>query len=297
MTAVDYDVIAEAISPEQLAQAIGAEKVARGWRCPLQRNHEHGDRDPSFSIFRDGNRTAAKCHKPACGLAGSPVTVAAAVWGVELPEAARRLADAIGLVTRRDGGGPLGEIVATYDYADEDGTVLFQVVRLTPKTFRQRRPDGAGGWIWDLKGVRRVLYRLPQVLAAVHAGKRVFVAEGERDVHSIEAAGYPATCNPMGAGKWRPEYTEALRGASAVVVADRDEAGYPHARHVARELEGVARRVVLVEPAEGKDVSDHLAAGRMLAELVPIPVEAAVPDADGSRDDRRAQSADPRRRR
>lgn len=102
-------------------------------------------------------------------------------------------------------------------------------------------------------------------------------------MEAIEAAGYTATCNPMGAGrgKWRPEYTETLRGANVVVVADRDEAGYAHARTVARALEGVAKRVVLVEPAVGKDAFDHLAAGRKLGELVPIPVEATAPDAVG----------------
>src|SRR5262245_3843677 len=55
-------------------------------------------------------------------------------------------------------------IVATYDYRDESGTLLFQVVRYEPKDFRSRRPDGTGGWVWNLNGVRRILYRLPEIL-------------------------------------------------------------------------------------------------------------------------------------
>jgi hypothetical protein len=47
------------------------------------------------------------------------------------------------------------EIVATYDYTDEGGNLIFQCVRAEPKDFWQRRPDGNGGWINNLQGVRR----------------------------------------------------------------------------------------------------------------------------------------------
>jgi hypothetical protein len=63
---------------------------------------------------------------------------------------------------------------------DEDGVLLYQVCRFEPKTFRQRRPDGNGGWKWNLNGTRRVLYRLREVLEA----PIVFVVEGEKDVET-----------------------------------------------------------------------------------------------------------------
>lgn len=50
-------------------------------------------------------------------------------------------------------------LVATYDYRDEGGNLLYQVLRYHPKDFRQRRPDGEGGWSWSVKGVPRVPYR------------------------------------------------------------------------------------------------------------------------------------------
>src|SRR5262249_55300681 len=132
------------------------------------------------------------------------------------------------------------EIAATYDYVYEaGGPVEFQTVRLTPKDFLQRRPDRMGGWIWDLKGVRRFLYRRPELVAADPAAW-VWVVEGEKDADRLVGLGLVATCNPMGAGKWRSEYAEDLRGRKVAIVADNDEPGRKHAEAVARSLRGIA---------------------------------------------------------
>jgi hypothetical protein len=102
---------------------------------------------------------------------------------------------------------PRREPAATYDYADEGGELLSQVVRYEPRGFRQRRPDGRGGWIWNLQGVRRVPYRLPELLEALGAEQTIFIAEGEKDVDNLHRLGAPATCNLGGAGKWHAERT------------------------------------------------------------------------------------------
>jgi DNA-binding CsgD family transcriptional regulator len=81
------------------------------------------------------------------------------------------------------------DVIAEYPYVDEEGKTLFVVERLFPKSFRQKRPDGAGGWINNRKGVRPVLYRLPQVLAAVASGDTVYIVEGEKDVAALERLG------------------------------------------------------------------------------------------------------------
>src|SRR5262249_42890268 len=96
----------------------------------------------------------------------------------------------------------LGGIVATYDYVSETGDLLYQVVRYEPKTFRQRRPNGTGGWTWKLEGVWQVPYRLPEVVEAIASGRLVVVVEGEKDADALWALGIPATCNAGGAGKW-----------------------------------------------------------------------------------------------
>ena len=163
------------------------------------------------------------------------------------------------------------EITAVYDYVDERGTLLYQVVRYFPKDFKQRRPDGRGGWIWNLKGTRpSVLSRFPAVIDAVAAGRRVWFAEGEKDVHSLEALSEVATTNPGGAGKWRSEYGAALEGADVAVIADNDEheRGLAHARAIMKSLTVVANSVTLFGVPNGrKDVSEHLAAGGKLSEL------------------------------
>lgn len=237
----------------ELAARLDAKRNGDGWqaKCPA-----HEDTTPSLSISEgmDG-RVLLHCH---AGCAVDEILGALAMQKRDL---------------FADNGTSGREIVATYDYVDETGALLSQIVRFFPKDFRQRRPDGLGGWTWNLNGTRRVLYRLPQLRAAVAAGERVFVVEGEKDVAAIERAGYVATCNSGGAGKWRREYSEELKGADVVIVADTDAPGRTHAGQVARALQGVASKVVVVEPAVGKDVSDHLAAGRKLGELVPVTLE------------------------
>jgi replicative DNA helicase len=162
------------------------------------------------------------------------------------------------------------KIAATYDYVDENGEVLYQVVRFEPKDFRQRRPDGKGGWIWNLAGVRLVLYRLPELREAASAGSRVYIVEGEKDADRLWADGLVATTNAQGAGKWRAEYAASLAGVEAIIIPDNDDIGRAHARAVARSLRGTAQSVTILElpglPPKG-DVSDWFDAGHTASEL------------------------------
>jgi 5S rRNA maturation endonuclease (ribonuclease M5)/archaellum biogenesis ATPase FlaH len=176
----------------------------------------------------------------------------------------------------------LDEIEATYRYSDEAGALLFEVVRKTGKRFLQRKPDGAGGWVWKVNGVRLVPYRLPELLAD-DQDRPVYVVEGEKDADALWSRGHVATCNPMGAGKWAAVAEvarTAVRGRDVVVVADNDTHGRKHARDVAASLQGVARSVRLTRCPSAKDVADHFAAGGTLDELVPVEDEPTEPDAE-----------------
>lgn len=188
-------------------------------------------------------------------------------------------------------GSGKGRVVATYAYTDEKGVPLFAVVRFEPKDFRQHalNPDGSTPeGPWSIKGIRRVLFRLPRVLEAVELKRTVWVAEGEKDVLRLEALGLYATCNMGGAAsgpndkKWLPEYADQLAGAAEVVVVpDNDEPGRRHAETIAASLKGRVGSVTTLDlarfwpecPVKG-DASNFLDAhpgidgARKLAEFV-----------------------------
>ena len=160
-------------------------------------------------------------------------------------------------------------IEAVYPYVDESGQLLFEVVRKTGKQFRQRKPDGAGGFEWKLNGVRRVPYRLTEIIAADPA-RPVFVVEGEKDADNLRSRGELATCNAGGAGKWHTVADTAravLSGRDVIVIADKDDPGRKHAQDVARSLSGYAQSVRVMEVPTGKDVSDYFASGKTTSDL------------------------------
>lgn len=161
--------------------------------------------------------------------------------------------------------------VARYDYCDESGNLVFQVVRYAPKGFRQRRRKPDGGWDWSVKGVRTVPYQLPKLLA--EPTRPVVVVEGEKDCDNLARLGVLATCNAGGAGKWTVEHASFLRGRRVIILPDSDEPGRKHAEQVARSLQGIAKSVLIVElpglPAKG-DVSDWIAMGGTKLALINL---------------------------
>lgn len=155
-----------------------------------------------------------------------------------------------------------------YDYVDADGNLRFQVVRYDvppgrSKEFAQRHPDKASksGWRWNMQGVTRIPYNLQNVAKAIAADAYIYIVEGEKDVHNLQAIKCVATCNPGGAGKWLDSYSEYLRGAHVVILPDNDVPGCEHALQVACSVRTVAASVRVIQlpglPAKG-DVSDWL---------------------------------------
>ena len=166
-----------------------------------------------------------------------------------------------------------GKIVATYDYTDNKGDLLYQVLRYEPKTFRQRRPDGKGGWIKNVEGCGRVLYRLPELLKYPDAG--VFVCEGEKDADRVASLDHCATT--VACGDWTEDCVKALAGRDVLILRDMDEAGADKALKAATALHGTAKTIRIVElpgltgHKNNKDVSDWLDADPKRAEkLVDI---------------------------
>lgn len=219
---------------EVLGKLQGVKASGDGWtaKCPA-----HPDERNSLSVGNgEDGRVLVHCH------AGCSYEAVCAALGM----------------TRNDSR----RVVASYDYCDEQGNLLYQSVRYEPKGFSQRRPEGAG-WSYKLNGVRRVPYRLPELLAA-DSRKTVFVVEGEKDADRLAALGCVATTNAGGAGKWRAEFNGFFAARDVVVIPDNDEPGLKHARQVAQSLSGSASSVRILElpnlPPKG-DVSDWLDAG------------------------------------
>ena len=169
-------------------------------------------------------------------------------------------------------------------------------MRFEPKGFRQRRPDGRDGWIWNLQDTRRVPYLLPDLVKAVAAGETIYVPEGEKDVDNLRAIGFAATTNPGGCKKWRSEYSEHLRGADVVVLPDNHLEGREHGDQVVASLRGIAKRVRILDIAEQwpdcpekGDISDWIAAGGTVDKLAAM----AEPLPDWSTSSQNSQFASP----
>ena len=152
------------------------------------------------------------------------------------------------------------DVEACYPYVDEQGKLLYQVLRKHGKKFVQRRPDPSGGWIWNLKGVAPVPYRLPELIASPFAA----ITEGEKDSDALRRIGVVATCNSGGSGKFSPELARWFTAKHVAVFPDFDVPGREHALKVAELLSTEATTVKIVElpglPLKG-DVSDWLASG------------------------------------
>lgn len=215
--------------------------------CPY-----HDDNERSFSVHPE---KGGICFNPACE----------AAKGVSLNDLAVHLG-----IKPPNTGKPI--IEKTYDYIDESGAIAFQVVRMKPKSFRQRHKNRAGDWVWNMNGVKYTLYNLPGILGDKN-DSWVFLCEGEKDADNVISIGLVGTTNPQGAGKWRNEYTDILKNKKVVILRDNDNAGEEHARKVASEIYETSNdvRVVLLPdlPPKG-DVTDWIKAGGTPEKLLEI---------------------------
>jgi hypothetical protein len=229
---------------EQIVRHLRGRKCGTGFvaSCPA-----HDDRNPSLSLREADGKLLVNCH---AGCEQNAVISALKSLGLwpEKPLVQRRV------------------ILATYDYTDEAGQILYQVVRTEPKGFYQRRPDGQGGWIYK-KGPRQILYRLPEVLCA----PCVFVVEGEKDANCLRDHGFVATTNAGGANAaWLPKYTESLSQREVILIPDNDAPGRNRVLTIARALLGHAMRITVLELKDGKDVSEWFERGHSELELIEL---------------------------
>lgn len=208
--------------------------------CPF-----HDDKHPSLSI--DAKTGMFHCH--GCGKQGDIFTFYAYLNHLD-PRAdfnkiVSDIAKDFGIVATKP------RMVCAYNYTDESGKLLYQNCRFIPKDFRQRRPDGNGGWVWNLNGTKRVPYRLPELLTA----NEIIVCEGEKDADRLVSLGFVATTSI------REGHGQYFASKTAVIIPDNDEAGFKKAQTAAEIVKGHAASIRWLElpdlPEKG-DVSDFL---------------------------------------
>jgi len=241
--------------------------------CPF-----HNDTKPSFTF---NNQTGAYyCH--GCNKKGGIFHFYAKQHGLDTKrnfgKILKSIANDFGITWEEK---EKGKIIAYYNYYDEKGNLAHQTVRKDPKNFAQRRPDlkHNGKWIWKLNGIKTYPYNLPNVLKA----KQVLILEGEKDCDLANKMGFVATCNPMGAGSWKDEYSQWLKGKDILLIPDNDNEGQEHMTKVAMSLNGTTKSLKWIElsglPSKG-DLSDWVKTyndNEAAAERLAIMIENADP--------------------
>jgi RecA-family ATPase len=154
--------------------------------------------------------------------------------------------------------------ICDYDYRDIDGKLVYQVQRFDPKTFKQRRPDGRGGWITRevFEGVSRVLYRWPELAAemADYPDAPIFCTEGEKDCDNVRALDLFATC--VAGNVWTPEIAAVLKDRDVIFLEDNDKTGRDKAARAGQALHGIANSIRVAsfsDMPENSDVSNWIA--------------------------------------
>ena len=247
-------------------------------RCPA-----HADGRPSLSVSDGSDRLLLKCF---AGCTSEDICGAMEIGLADL------------FYEQREGrqGAPVAQqprrLVATYDYADERGTVLYRKLRFEPKTFGWERREG-DRWCGGLGDVRRVPYHLPDI-ATAKAGETVWLVEGEKDADNLRAAGARLTTSTK---DWQEAWGELFRGLAVVLIQDNDTAGRKIASQVSKALGKMpASLLVITLPgvSEGGDVSDWLRGGgtfialERLAKQRPDSFVSSAERAVGEREDRLA---------
>lgn len=254
---------------EQVSNPVGSER-GRTWkaRCPA-----HTDSDPSLSVTEcDNGDLLMHCF---AGCDQFEIRKALNWSDVWMPRGIQHQ--------------------MTYSYTDVDGEPIFEVLRGVKdgkKEICQRVPDleSRSGYRWSVKSLsaeqRQTLFMAPAVAMAINAGETIYVVEGEKDVLSAMALGLTATCNAGGAGKFQELHAQQLVAADVVIVQDKDDAGRKHGSQVHRMLAGVTKSVRLFDVhqslPEKADLTDHLAAGFTLDDLVEVDPEPLTTSGNGS---------------
>ncbi|HMJ09612.1 MAG TPA: AAA family ATPase, partial [Pyrinomonadaceae bacterium] len=248
---------------EVVSRFEGAKKTGNGFvaRCPA-----HQDNHQSLSLAESDGRILMNCF---AGCTAAAIVSCVGLQWKDLFDS--RISKSPRSVSTTFSPGPVDRpaaprsagqkrILNIYPYVDEKGQLLYENVRFYPKDFRQRHFDGKGSVVWNLDGVKRVPYRLPQLLSSIRQSFDVFLCEGEKDADALRELGFTAS-NFKG---WNADMNRYIYEANIIIVADHDLPGLKHADDAARVIREAAKSLKVLDvfmhldlpPKHGADISD-----------------------------------------
>jgi len=228
-------------------------------KCPA-----HNDEKQSLSLGESGGKVLLNC------FAGCPPEKIVEAMGMEFKDLFEgcKPFDLIDNSFRDEKMGVAyhapakAKVAAVYRYTDETGVLLYENVRFEPKGFSQRRYVGKGKYAWDLRGVRRVPYRLQQLVDNARYGSDIWLCEGEKDADSLAELGFIASSFK----NWSQDFNKYLTKTNVVIVRDHDLPGGVQANEAARLISKTAAMVKVLDvyaeydmpEKHGPDISDYI---------------------------------------
>ncbi len=167
-------------------------------------------------------------------------------------------------------------VVATYRYEDRYGNLLYEAQRTDPDGMRYRRQDDDGAWVYNMVGQPMTLYRIPELVAGLLAGDTIWIVQWEGEVEALRKEQVVSTCHTGPGARWRPELAQIFswsEGSPVRIVAESEDVARLEARaayQLILDAMPEGSDVMIVEPLEGQDTTDHLMAGHTVDEFVQI---------------------------
>ncbi len=246
---------------EEIAARLGkSKKTANGYDCACP---AHSDSRPSLSIAESADGKILYHCQSGCS-----------------QDAVRAALESLGLMrSASNASGLPPQQVIYYTYTDAAGNPLFRKARRLPKNFYIEHYKN-GAWMKGIGAMPRVLYRLPELRAAIAAGKRVAICEGEKDANRVaKESGIICTCNVAGAQHWMPEYNAEFEGADVTLFYDNDEPGRNRKADLVAALSAVAKKITVINlPAEFKDISDFWDGGKEIDDSMREVILCSAPE-------------------
>lgn len=228
-------------------------------KCPC-----HHDKKASLSIDKIGDKILLHCF---AGCKSEDILAAVGLTFSDLSDTAKTQTYIDKL--ERSKGKPISAI---YKYYDENENYLYEKIRFHDKDMLIGIYDHSTEYFqYGLNGRQKTLFHLPQLLKGIATGEKIFYVEGEKDVLTLESMGLIAT-TAGSTNDWKSEYAPYFKNADVVILHDNDAPGQTLAEKVAKDLNGIASRTLIVKTSNlpKGDVTDYIQEGHTKEDLLQL---------------------------